>query len=203
MIVVVEGPSAAGKTTWISLQQGMPVVDEYRSSGSEPVEEASEDDHAAFWAEVNAQRWKKAEALEREHGIVICDSDPFKLHYVWTRWRIGDATRAEWDANVRAFRSEFEAGRLGLADATLVSIPDEDTLRQRRDEDRSRRRRNFDLHLRLAGPLQEWYCAVDRLEPGHVLWHHPDAHLSALELRRRRTRTGVELFGELVASLPD
>ena len=74
MIVAVEGPSAAGKTTWC-LQQGRPVVAEYAPTGREP-DGSDEEARAAYWAEVNAGRWREALALERRSEVVLCDSDP-------------------------------------------------------------------------------------------------------------------------------
>jgi hypothetical protein len=84
VIVAVEGPTAAGKTTWCR-QQRLPVVDEYAPTGDEP-DGADQDQQAAYWVQVNSQRWRQAIDLEKQHPIVLCDSDPLKLHYSWV-WR--------------------------------------------------------------------------------------------------------------------
>ena len=89
MIVAVEGPSAAGKTTWCR-QQPWPVVAEYSPTGGEP-DDSDEDRRAAYWVGVNSGRSQQALKLEAEHRVVLCDSDPLKLHYSWSLARIGAA----------------------------------------------------------------------------------------------------------------
>ncbi|MDF2895322.1 MAG: hypothetical protein K0Q46_2108, partial [Rhodococcus erythropolis] len=87
MIVAVEGPSAAGKTTWCRTQLGGQTaaegfVAEYQPTGREP-DGTDLDVQASYWATVNSKRWSQAEELESRTGIALCDSDPLKLHYSW------------------------------------------------------------------------------------------------------------------------
>ena len=56
MIVVVEGPSAAGKTTWLTRFDQMVVVDEI---GRIEPPDRSPVDEARFWADLDAGRWKR------------------------------------------------------------------------------------------------------------------------------------------------
>ncbi len=44
----------------------------------------------------------------------------------------------------------------------------EEQLRERRAADASRSRRNFDKHLRMAGPLLRYFCALSEAAPGRV-----------------------------------
>ena len=89
MIIVVEGPSASGKTTWIQTHALDGVVAE--SAPADPPEDASA--AALFWAENGARRWEQAIATEQRAGISVCDTDPLKLHYGWSLWRIGAGSR--------------------------------------------------------------------------------------------------------------
>ena len=87
MIVVIEGISAAGKTTWCRAH--WPAFVREAPPPAEAPDRASTPAAAArYWAERNAQRWRAAQAREAIDGIAVCDSDPFKLHYVWSLWRI-------------------------------------------------------------------------------------------------------------------
>jgi nicotinamide riboside kinase len=171
VIVAVEGPSASGKTTWCARQR-LPVVAEYAPTEGEP-DGGDEAGQAAYWVEVNAGRWQQAQALEHGGRVVLCDSDPLKLHYSWCLARVGAAPWSRFGHELRQVRAAFAAGRLGLADLVLVSIPSSSALRRQRAGDRTRRRRTFDLHETLAGPLREWYAAVEAVGPGRVVWSFP------------------------------
>ncbi|MGG7099517.1 hypothetical protein [Rhodococcus sp. 24CO] len=82
MIIAVEGPSAAGKTTWCRANHRA-FVAEYTPTGQEP-DGSDAMEQATYWARVNAHRWTQSLALERVAGDAICDSDPLKLHYSWS-----------------------------------------------------------------------------------------------------------------------
>lgn len=69
VIVAVEGPSAAGKTTWCR-KQPWPVVAEYVPTGGEP-DGSDQDRQAAYWVEVNSGRWQQALELEDQRAVVL------------------------------------------------------------------------------------------------------------------------------------
>lgn len=202
MIVVVEGPSAAGKTTWITRHCNPQfVVPEIATTQSARAPDPSDSVEAAgFWAALNVERWQRAVRLEASRGIAVCDTDPFKLHYTWTLWRAGHATRVQWVSALEAHRSAFGAGHLGLADLILVNVPPVGTLTRRRDQDHTRGRRNFAVHLDLADPLVKWYRAMERLEPDRVVWGFPSGGLPAGVARD--SNTGTARFDALVELLP-
>jgi hypothetical protein len=202
VIVVVEGPSGAGKTTWC-IRHGGPhaLLESLPDHASIPTEP---DAAARFWVERNVARWTEVLERERRDGLVIVDTDPFKLHFVWTLWKTGRTTEREWQLQRDAARQAFAAGRYGLADLALVADIDEATLRARRDADATRMRRNFETHVRLRDSLLRWYRAIDALEPGRILFRLPDGGVPPELLARgeRRERTGAALFDRLVDALP-
>lgn len=173
MIVVVEGPTAAGKTSWVVAHHNRVAVWEYRSPDNEPDRGADPEKAARYWANANARRYQQALDTEKAHGLAVCDTDPFKLHYVWGLWWLGEVDTSAWEAEARVNRKYFETGQLGFADLVLCEIPDLDILQSRRDGDRTRTRRNFDLHILLVEPLRRWYETMDQLEPGRVRWTLP------------------------------
>ncbi|MEU8238154.1 hypothetical protein AB0C07_07915 [Actinoplanes missouriensis] len=201
MIVVVTGPSAAGKTTWCRRHAPDATVPEHvpgpgEAPGPDPA------DQAAFWCEAGVRRWRQAERQERRSGLAVCDDDPLKLHYAWSLARIGELSWRHWRAELDAHRSAVAAGRLGFADLVLVSAPPEHELRRRRDADPTRRRRNFDLHVRLAEPLREWYRAVERAGAAQVVWELPAAGLPAELPPPRAGRCDLSIFDAVTATLP-
>jgi hypothetical protein len=161
--------------------------------------------HAAarFWVERNVARWNDVVERERRDGLVVVDTDPFKLHYVWSRWRTGQATREQWELERETSRAAFAAGRYALADVVLYADLDEATLRARRDADMTRTRRNFEIHVRLREASLRWYRAIDALEPGRVFFGLPAEGLTpeVLMLGQRRERSGPALFDRLMSEL--
>jgi hypothetical protein len=197
MIVVVEGPTAAGKTSWCKRYVGRYVA-EYAATGREPTDAVV---LARHWARVSMRRWAEAIDLERADGLAFCDTDPVKLHYAWGMAALGLAPRAQFDRELTVTREAFRAGRLGFADAVLVGLPEVETLQRRRDTDETRRRRNFAAHVQLREPLQQWYTALDRLDPGRVIWELSPAGVPKLP-EPRADRCSVALLDALVAALP-
>ena len=196
MIVVVEGPSGAGKTSWCRRQVGR-FVPEPPVSGWEPVDGPALARHRARLA---MRRWAEAEQLERADGVAYCDTDPVRLHHSWARAALGLAPRAQFDRELAVTREAFGTGRLGLADAVLVGLPDPETLQRRREDDPDRRRA-IAAGIQLHEPLRQWYAALDRLDPGRVFWELPADGVPKLP-GPRAERTGTGLLDALVAALP-
>jgi hypothetical protein len=197
VIVVVEGPTAAGKTMWCRRQVGR-FVPEYTPTGNEPADGQA---LARHWARVSMARWADAEELERADGVAFCDTDPVKLHYAWGMAALGLAPRAQFDRELAVLRVAFRMGRLGFADAVLVGLPDLATLQRQRDEDATRRRRNFATHVQLREPLRQWYTALDSLDPGRVVWDLPAEGVPKLP-EPRADRTSADLLDALIDALP-
>ena len=201
MIIVVEGPSGAGKTTWCRTHAGanalLEALPDHSTVPNEP--EAA----ARFWVERNVARWEAILAREARDGLVVVDTDPFKLHFVWTLLRSGQISELEWTMQRDAARDAFASGRYALADVFLVSDVDVATLRARRDADPSRTRTNFERHVLLRDSLLRWYRAIDRLEPGRVDFGLPAEGITPELIARgkRARRSGRELFDELIKEL--
>jgi hypothetical protein len=206
MIVVVEGPSASGKTTWCRTHFPDQTVWEHSVSGSFEAPDREKDPKGAaeYWSEKNRARWRLALEMEARHGLAICDTDPFKLHYVWSLWQIRHGDHRDWEHEARINREMFAAGELGIADLFLVSLPDIETLRRQNAGDTSRRRGHFELHAQLTEPLREWYQAISTEDPARVVWSHPDGGLTIdqLALGVRDERTGTALFDRIIGALP-
>jgi hypothetical protein len=201
VIIVVEGPSGAGKTTWCRTHAGAHALLEALPDHAT----VPRDPHAVarFWVERNVARWQDVLAREARDGLVVVDTDPFKLHFVWTLYRTGQVSDVEWAMQRDVARDAFGSGRYALADVFLVSDVDDATLRARRDADPSRTRRNFERHVLLRDALLRWYSAIDRLEPGRVVFGLPPDGIGPdlLAKGKRATRSGLELFDHLMTEL--
>jgi hypothetical protein len=201
VIIVVEGPSGAGKTTWCRTHAGanalLEALPDHLTVPTEPRAAAR------FWVERNVARWEEVLAREARDGLVVVDTDPFKLHFVWTLFRTGQVSEIEWTMQRDAAREAFASGRYALADVFLVSDVDIDTLRTRREADSSRTRRNFERHVLLRDTLVRWYGAIDRLEPGRVVFGLPAGGIAPelIAKGKRARRSGRELFDELMKEL--
>jgi hypothetical protein len=112
--------------------------------------------------EQGERRWQAARAIERLRGVAVCDTDPIKLHYIWSLWQIGVAAERVWQTEHDATRSAIADGRIGFADAYFVKPIDPQRARRQWDADQTRSRRNFELHVKLLEPLMTWYRSSDR-----------------------------------------
>ena len=187
-IVVVEGISAAGKTTWCRTHYPEQTTWESPPAAAPVSRDTDPEEAARYWLERNAERWAAAVEIERRCGIAICDTDPLKLHYAWSLHAIGELPRESWHVEQALTREFVASGRLGFADLVLVNDLPEDVVRQQRNADSTRSRRNFELHVRLAEPLRRWYHALETLSPGRVRWQLPAGPLDQSRLPAPRAR---------------
>lgn len=204
MIVVLEGISAAGKTTFARQFGEGRFVPEIPVRGPLPVRDASLDDHAHFWAEHNVRKFQMALEIEREHGFVICDTDPMKIHYSWCMERAGFHWPDKF-AHAQVFvREAIDAGRLGFADLKRI---DPSVARAQKEGDPTRRRGNFDQHLALQPHLIAWFGAMSEVLPGRVRWEFPEKETLLAELKEKTPeenprRFDVSVFDALLGRLP-
>jgi hypothetical protein len=209
VIIVVEGTSAAGKTTWCRqfagdrvLFEGEPAAEPPPAGAADPHPTNSRD-VAAYWARENARRWNTACALSERFGWVACDTDPFKLHWPWTLWIAGLAPLDYWESSREFFRCAFADGRLGLPDLVFFADLDAETLHRHKAGDPARTRSRHEMHIRISPSLRRWYLAMARLDPSRVEFRLPVNGLESKHLRlgRRTERSGLALFDRLMAEL--
>jgi len=209
VIIVVEGTSAAGKTTWCRqfatsqvLCEGQPTPDPAPEGASDP-NPGNPSAAAEYWVGVNARRWTTARDLSERLGWVVCDTDPFKLHWTWSLWVAGLASSEYWEASRHLFRSAFADGRLGLPDLVLFADLDPETLRRQKAGDPTRTRSRHDLHIRISAALKRWYLAMAALDPARVVFRLPanGLEIGHLQLGPRPQRSGAPLFDRLMAEL--
>lgn len=199
MILVVEGISGCGKSTWCASYAPRHTVAE--NGRFERVPDRIDDPVGAarFWAQRNVDRWQAAIALESTASIAVCDTDPLKLHYIWCLWRIREASEGDWLMELAATRETIAQGHIGFADCYIVDNTEPRVARERALADKSRRRRNFELHARLQPALLAWYASLDVVLPGRVQVGLPSMLPSVTS---GGARYDLATFDRLVRALP-
>lgn len=200
LIIVVEGISAAGKTTWCRKHAPDRLVPEtfpsdrhlQPSEGQEPAE---------YWTDWNAKRWSDAVEIEENRGQAVCDTDPLKLHFIWSLWQIGAAPESQWQHQLAATEDAIAARKLGFADLYFVKVIDPAVAREQRDNDAMRQRDRFDLHVLLQPTLVRWYKALESALDGRVAWGLPELLPDPNGAVQNPFRYDVQRFREFTRSL--
>ncbi|MBB3610233.1 hypothetical protein [Rhizobium sp. BK602] len=202
MIVIVEGISAAGKTSWYR-EHALDLLVPETYPQIRPDRNRDARKAAQLWTDWNIGRWSEALAQEESKGVAICDTDPLKLHYIWSLWRIGEAPENHWRHQMEVTRAAFGKQALGFADLYLVKKIDPHSARLQREQDQAKSRMNFDLHVRLQPSLHAWYETLATLLPERVQSSLPTP-LPAFEPGAGpfERRYDVELFDRFIANLP-
>jgi hypothetical protein len=202
MIIVVEGISAAGKTTWCrQFASDFLVHESYPHT--RPDRDADARGAADLWTEWNVKRWSEALGLECDQGRAVCDTDPLKLHHIWGLWQIGEAPESHWRYQMEATRDALRNRQLGFADLYLVKRIDPLIARWQRERDTVKTRSNFDLHARLQASLHVWYETLATVLPGRVEWALPtNFPVTGKADGLTENRYDVDVFDRLIAGLP-
>lgn len=174
MIVVLEGISAAGKTTYARGFGAAHHVPEFPEHGIAPGADDPAEAHAHYWIAHNIRRFQAALEVEATHGFAICDTDPFRSHYDWCMAQAGFAGPEIFTAAVPLAREAIARRDLGFGDLYLVKPIAPADARAQKERDTTRTRRRFDVHLALQPHLLRWYEALDLALPAQVEFGFPD-----------------------------
>jgi hypothetical protein len=162
VIIVIEGPSAAGKTTWCRTHADRWIPEPEPG----PLDEV---------LAAQRRRWCEAVEIDAAGEDVVLDGDPLKLWYTYAELRLGHVDAGSWAAAVTATAADVAAGALGFADAVCYADPGLEELVRRRSGDPTRTRRNFERHAAMRPFFRQWYEALAEIDPARVIWEHPDA----------------------------
>lgn len=206
MLIVVEGPSAVGKTTLLDRVRAERVVGEEAlrvppgmgAMGAIP-----------YAVESSARRWHRLLEAEARYGRAYADGDPLKLYYDYARVAVGDLDRAVYDAGWRSIAQAMDECRVGFADRVVYLFASPQTLAHRKASDATRRRGKFTLHVRLIPAMRAYYAVLERLRPGTVRWLDAEddprsetvSELEGSTLDLRRDRYDVSTLGRLKEEL--
>ena len=191
-VLCVEGPSAVGKTTLaaaLARECGAAVMPELDASGAPPPGSS-----AAWFVERHAARWRLARETAARAPFAVLEGDPFKG--LWYNRVYSDEGWEGVGVVAPLYRAQVEAGALAFPDLYVVLTASEGQLRERRAGDPMRTRRNFEKHLRMTGPLLDYFREMRDIAPGRV---------AIVETGRREELTGsvVEALGRLPLGQPD
>lgn len=207
MIIVLEGISAAGKTTFARQFGAEHHVTEFPDHGIAPGKDDRAEFHAVYLLEHNIRRFDAAVAAERENGFAICDTEPFKSHFDWCMARAGYKSFDVFNAAIPLARKAIAERRIGFGDRYFVKRIAPEIVRAQKEGDATRTRRNFDIHLALQPHLLDWFGALSQALPGKVEFSFPDKGTVLAEIARNSSagephRFDVSVFDALLARLP-
>lgn len=168
MIVAIEGPSAAGKTTWCLSHAPHNCVEEVAENVVAPDLYADPVEVGQFWVNHAIKNWQRATAIKREHDIAVCDGDPFHLYFSWALWKSGALSKTLFEVESALYRSAFERKQIGFVDHVLWLEVPTDELRRRALSDDTRRRSRHELYLTLVPWMKAWYRTREQFLPGTV-----------------------------------
>jgi hypothetical protein len=168
MIIAIEGPSAAGKTTWCRSYCPAGFVAAAPEKIEAPSLFADPREVAEFWVNFNIERWQNALRLERERGIAFCDGDPFELRFSWAAWKAEEIPSTLFKIELPLYRRAIEEKRLGFADLVACLDAPIEELRRRAKADETRRRKRHELYLRMIPWMNAWAGAREQVLPGAV-----------------------------------
>jgi|SRR5215213_812250 len=177
MIIVVEGPSAVGKTTLLRQLPASHVIGEdWAALGFPPEQWPNLDTPAgqAFGVRASSHRWKLLCDVEHQFGSAYADTDPLKLYYQFALALHGTRSRAQLRTTFDYCRRALETEQLGFADIIVFLRASPATLRSRKQQDASRQRRRFDLHVELIDAFAHYYALLEQIRPGTVTFHDTD-----------------------------
>ena len=207
MIIILEGISAAGKTTFARQFGGAHHVPEFREMSIVPGKNDRAEVHAEYWIEHNIRRFRAALSVEREHGFAICDTEPFKSHFDWCMARAGFKSFDVFNAAIPLARAAIAERRIGFGDCYYVKRIAPDVARAQKEGDATRSRRNFEMHLALQPHLIHWFEALSKALPGRVEFGFPDKDALLNQIKSKTPeenprRFDVSVLDALVAALP-
>jgi len=197
MIIALEGPSAAGKTTWCRAHCPHPWVEEAPYHIAAPDPYADPADVAGFWVQHNSANWQRALTIERKHGVAVCDGDPFHLYFAWSLWQSGALGGKLFAIERELYRERFERQQMGFVDLVLWLEAPEDELRRRARADTARKRKRHEIYLALVPWMERWFAARERLLPGRVRALNGDFRWQEVDGRCSARRYDVGLMDEL------
>jgi hypothetical protein len=186
MIIVVEGPSAVGKTTMLRLLPASHVVSEdWAALGFPPEQWPDLDTPAgqAFGVRASSHRWKLLCDVEHHYGSAYADTDPLKLYYNFALALHGIRSRAQLEMTFELCRHAMKTEQLGFADRVVFLQATTATLRLRKQQDAHRQRRRFGLHLELIDAFARYYMMLEQVRPGTVTFYDTEQGRSAPQIQ--------------------
>lgn len=196
MIVAIEGASAAGKTTWCRTHGAGVGVEEAPPNLVAPDLHDEPALVGHFWVEHACANWQRALELEHQHGLAVCDGDPFHLYFAWALWKAGELDGRLFEIEGELYRAALDEQRIGFVDRVLWLDVPTDELRRRAAADTTRRRKRHELYLRLVPWMEAWFDLRERLVPGTLQPLDPGVSTRALNATPSPHRYNVSLLEE-------
>ncbi|UVI32741.1 AAA family ATPase [Paenibacillus spongiae] len=184
MKIVIEGPSAVGKTKLCRSIEAEFAAYTVQETIVEPIPGCSPAEEAIHYLNQEVHRWQISEEMERKHPLVLLDTDPFKS--LWFNKAFGYMNCMGLQELDIFFGPLVAAGELRFPDLYILLDADEHELQRRKEQDSHRERHEFEW-VSLANEMRRrYYRQINHLLPGSVWFIHAiDADATVREVCRR------------------
>ena len=154
-----------------------------------------------LWVRHSGANWQRALELEREHGLAVCDGDPFHLNFSWSLWKSRALDNKLFEVEREVYRDAFERRQMGFVDLVLWLEAPQSELRRRAKEDSVRPRKRHEIYLALVPWMKIWFGARDFLLPGSVLPLRADLGLEQLPGAAMSPRFDLAILDNMIEQL--
>ncbi|RXZ77410.1 hypothetical protein EBB07_31080 [Paenibacillaceae bacterium] len=165
MKIVIEGPSAVGKSTLCRKLVGKYnaiVIDEIIV---EPIRGYTPYEEAVFYLDKEISRWN---TIVKTDKLTILDTDPQKS--IWFNWSLGFKNCLSLQELDAYFRDKVRMQKIGFADLYVVLIASRKELMNRKNGDLFRERDNFDWISKANEYRERYYQYLYNVIPNHVVF---------------------------------
>lgn len=201
MIVAIEGPSAAGKTTWCRSHFPDCHIAETPANIVAPDLFADPAEVGQFWVNHAIVNWRKALDIERKHDLAVCDGDPFHLYFSWSLWKSGAQGRELFDIESVLYQVAFDRQEIGFVDHVLwIDVPQAE-LRRRAHADTRRRRKRQEIYLALVPWMKTWFATRELAMPGTLRTLRDDIRVQELKPAPGSCRYDTSVIERMLAHI--
>lgn len=195
-IICFEGPSGIGKTTMGQLLSSeYNIVPEVNLLFERP-----ENEPTHWYLEKQVERYN---ICQKSNTLSILDGDIFQP--IWYNWVCNYPTAfLPKTATHTFYKEQLSAGKIQFPDLYIIFYVEEKELWSRKEKDLTRRRRNFEKHLKIIEPLQEYWLFLDReTELAVKFVHYLDVEtvylevLAILENLQKCSIDEAKVFGQI------
>jgi len=163
--IVIEGPSAVGKTTLcqqLTYNYNSIVVDEVIV---EPLRGFTPYEEALFYLDKEVNRWNTRAGAEQ---FILLDTDPLKS--LWFNWSMGYSNCLTLQELDEFYRDKVRGRTIDFADLYIILNASEEELLNRKNADAFRDRENFEWISKANRYRERYYQYLSNIMNGHVVF---------------------------------
>jgi deoxyadenosine/deoxycytidine kinase len=189
MKIVIEGPSAVGKSTLCQKLRdtyNSKVVDEIIV---EPIRGFTPYEEATFYLDKEIRRWNTS---VHANEILFLDTDPLKSF--WFNWSLSFHNCLSLSDLENYFLVKERSDQVGYADLYIILNASHQELINRKNADVFRERDNFEWISNANTYRDKYYQHLNKVIPGHVVFIEQSDPVITYERARRAIESAESLY---------